>query len=95
MKENYRSRYYEEHEVSSVDNALPAYKEKTESETRKGIIHTAKLINVRKEADASMPVVMVLREGDAVVIVGEKNNYYKIQFGRDQGYVLKKYCKEV
>lgn len=95
MKDNYRNRYYNEHAVSSVDNALPAYEEKTASKTRKGVIHTAKLINVRKEADASMPVVTVLREGDSVEIVGEKNNYYKIHFGREQGYVLKKYCKEV
>lgn len=95
MKDNYRRRYYEEQAEEFKESELPAYEEKTESKTRKGIIHTAKLINVRKEAGASMPVVTVLREGDSVDIVGEKDNYYKIQSGREQGYVLKKYCKEV
>lgn len=97
MKENYRRRYYEDHPEDYKRTDLPTYEEKMESETRKGIIKGARLINVRKKADSAMPVVTVLNEGDEVVILGEEDNYYKVRTkDKDKflGYVLKKYCKE-
>lgn len=98
MNNNYRRRHYEKSldDETTTKTASPPVEEKTEPETRKGVIIGAPLINARKNPEYANNVVTVLRSGDEVSIIGEHDNYYKILIeNRTRAYVLKKYCKEV
>ena len=53
---------------------------------------TAKVV-LRKSADADSKALQTLPEGDEVSVLGVSGSWYKINYGKFTGYVMKKYVK--
>lgn len=62
----------------------------TTFETKKGYINADMSVNVRKSASASATVLTTLNPNTEVTVVGEENDFYKIEYKEYKGYVAKR-----
>lgn len=61
-----------------------------------GVVHlTSGGLNVREDADVNSAYITSLYNGDNIMIIGEKNNFYKIQYDNkgNYGYASKDYIQ--
>ena len=59
-------------------------------ETKKGYINADMSVNVRETASTSATVLITLNPNTEVTIVGEENDFYKIEYKEYKGYVAKR-----
>lgn len=89
-----------DYEVNEEETVL-AEEDPMEPETKNGIIKGAPNVNVRSEPSLTSPVVVTLREGTKVTILGEDKDFYRIRYAASEdspaiwGYVHSGCCKEV
>ncbi len=63
-----------------------------------GVVHlTSGGLNVREDADINSAYITSLYDGDTIMIIGEKNNFYRIQYDNkgNYGYASKDYIQFV
>ena len=59
-------------------------------ETKKGYINADMSVNVRESASTSATVLITLNPNTEVKVVGEENDFYKIEYKEYKGYVAKR-----
>ena len=59
-------------------------------ETKKGYINADMSVNVRESASTSATVLITLNPNTEVTVVGEENDFYKIEYKEYKGYVAKR-----
>lgn len=62
----------------------------TTFEAKKGYINADMSVNVRESASASATVLTTLNPNTEVTVVGEENDFYKIEYKEYKGYVAKR-----
>lgn len=62
----------------------------TTFETKKGYIDADMSVNVRETASTSATVIITLNPDTQVTVVGEENDFYKIEYKEYTGYVAKR-----
>ncbi len=71
----------------------PEYEEEEEEKKKKSYaVATTNSLRVRKGASSSSSTIGYLDKGDAVVIIGEENGYYKTVYKEKTAYVHSNYC---
>ena len=52
-------------------------------------------VNLRKSASANSAVVLRIKLGETVTIIGEENDFYKVTYKSATGYMMKKFLKKL
>lgn len=79
----------EEQQVEETVQEEPKQNETT-FETKKGYIDADMSVNVREKASTSATVIITLNPDTQVTVVGEENDFYKIEYKEYTGYVAKR-----
>lgn len=67
----------------------------TTFETKKGYINADMSVNVRETASTSATVLITLNPNTQVTVVGEENDFYKIEYKEYTGYVAKRLISDI
>lgn len=67
----------------------------TTFETKKGYIDADMSVNVRETASTSATVLITLNPNTQVTVVGEENDFYKIEYKEYTGYVAKRLISDI
>lgn len=67
----------------------------TTFETKKGYINADMSVNVRETASTSATVLITLNPNTQVTVIGEENDFYKIEYKEYTGYVAKRLISDI
>lgn len=84
----------EEQQVEETVQEEPKQNETT-FETKKGYIDADMSVNVREKASTSATVIITLNPDTQVTVVGEENDFYKIEYKEHTGYVAKRLISDI
>ena len=64
---------------------------KTSATTAKEYMYTTDVLNLRKSASAKSKLITQIGAGKKVQVISENGKWCQIKYGKDTGYVMKKY----
>ena len=87
--ENIVAEEEEEEQEDVQENEETSESEEKTAENKKGYVNASNSANVRKDASTSAEIINTLLRNTEVTIIGEKGDFYKIEYKNIEGYISK------